>query len=57
MAIFYPFSRSPEADSGGLEKRDSEADSARSIVVFGELWRQDVAGGRGPATEKLHGSL
>jgi hypothetical protein len=34
MAIFYPFSRSPRADSGGLEKRDSVADSAPSACGF-----------------------
>jgi hypothetical protein len=34
MAIFYSFSRSPGTDSGGLEKRDSRADSATSIAGF-----------------------
>src|SRR5689334_9705274 len=34
MAIFYPFSRSPRGDSGGLEKRDSTADSAPSACGF-----------------------
>jgi hypothetical protein len=34
MVIFYSFSRSPGADSGGLEKRDSTADSAPSRAGF-----------------------
>jgi hypothetical protein len=34
MMIFYLFSRSPAADSGGLEKRDSAADSASSPAGF-----------------------
>jgi hypothetical protein len=34
MVIFYTFSRSPGADSGGLEKRDSAADSVGVGVDF-----------------------
>jgi hypothetical protein len=46
MAIFYPFSRSEKADSGGLEKRDSTVDSAPSIA--GLLAAAAVANGRPP---------
>jgi hypothetical protein len=34
VVIFYPFSRSPMADSGALEKRDSTIDSAASACGF-----------------------
>jgi hypothetical protein len=44
VVIFYPFSRSPGTDSGGLEKRDSTADfCALDGRIFGrrhsEKWQ------------------
>jgi hypothetical protein len=51
VVIFYPFSRSPRADSGAFEKYDSSADSAPWSAVFLAVVAAGMAGCRGPARE------
>jgi hypothetical protein len=51
VVIFYPFSRSPMADSRGFEKRDSGADSTLLTAGFLAVGAAEMAGGRGPARE------